>query len=87
VLEPVQCVHAFTSTASTFFIPTTSAGLRLFAGKKLLSQRPHVLTVLYFLETCLVEFELVARVIYYFVYGKTTRAHCANGAGFNANPG
>jgi hypothetical protein len=62
-------VHAFAGAASTFFIPTLSASLRLFAVKKLLSQSRHVVAVLNVGKVGGQQLKLVSAIVHYFIVG------------------
>jgi uncharacterized membrane protein YiaA len=79
-------VHAFAGAASTFFIPALSTSLGLFAVKKLLSQRGHVIAVLNVSKVGSQQFKLVAAIVHYFIVGQTARSYSTYRAGFQADP-
>jgi hypothetical protein len=56
-------VHAFASTAATFFVPTLATCLWLFASKKLFTQSTHVVAVLYVSKVSGTQLKLVALIV------------------------
>jgi hypothetical protein len=80
-------MHTFAGTATTFFVPALATCLRLFAGKKLLSQCLHAVGILYVLEISSEQAEFFACVIDQLIVGQTAWSYCADGTGFETDPG